>query len=180
MRKSLPSRLRSQHGFTVIETVISISIFTLLAMGGVSMMVAAAASWNREIAQSGVNTDTSRGLKIIARELRPALTVSIDANGQGITYRLPRRDTLGHIIVPVSAENTVYRIYRSQDGSSLLRTGRTRPLVTGLPDQEDSGPIFRLQPSGKAVCVALTSSVEGPSCDYTSTKTEVVRLRNVQ
>lgn len=174
------STLASRRGFTALETIISISIFTILAMGGVSLMVAAAASWNREIAQSEVNSDTSRGLKAIAQELRPALSVSIDGDGQGISYRLPRRDTQGHIIIPVSAESTVYRIYRSQDGSSLMRTGRTRPLVSGLPDEDDSGAIFHLQPSGKAVCVSLTSTVEGPACDYTSTKTEVVRLRNVQ
>lgn len=171
---------RSKAGFTLVEILIAMSIFALLSIGGLGILIQGINSWNRDFARASVETDTGLAMRKITAALRPAINVTVDSNGQGISYNAPLLDSNGNVVLPIQSDGTQRRIYRSADGSSLYMTGTNRPLLSSLAAASNSYNIFAALQSGKAVVVNLISTASTGQEQFTSSKTEVVDLRNVQ
>ena len=120
---------RSNGGFTLLETVTAISVFTLLSFGGLSLLTAAINSWQRDTARASLEADTGAAMRQITDVLRPAVSVMPDVNGQGLTYYLPLRSgTPLRAVYPLVTDGVARRIWRGTDGRYYI-TGRNRPLV---------------------------------------------------
>lgn len=174
-------RLRSKAGFTLVEILIAMSIFALLSIGGLGILIQGINSWNRDYARGSVEADTGLAMRKITAALRPAINVTVDSNGQGISYNTPLLDASGNVVLPIQSDGTQRRIYRSENGTQLLMTGTNRPLLRSLAPASDSyNDIFATLPSGKAVAVNLVSTASTGQEHFTISKTEVVDLRNMQ
>lgn len=180
MGDQIRQALRSQRGFTLIETITAMGVFTLLCIGGLGLLVSAANSWNQDYDRASADTDTGLAMRMIVDELRPSISVMVDTNGQGLTYWRPRRDSAGHLVVPLQSDGVARRIWRSASGDSLLITGRNRALVSSLTPASGTNRLFTLLPSGKAIAVNIACTVRTTSGTFQNGKSEMVRLRNLE
>lgn len=179
MKSRLSRRLGSRSGFTLIETLTAMTVFTMLAFGGLSLVVAAANTYSRDFGRTVIETDTSQALRRIDQGLREAYSVQVDANGLGLTFYYPASytDATGkHYTIPLESDGVARRLYKS--GNQLLWSDNTRPLLTNMPS--GSARIFTLQASGHALLVSLSATTYTGRETFTSSKTYVVQLRNVQ
>ncbi|MCC6483208.1 MAG: prepilin-type N-terminal cleavage/methylation domain-containing protein [Armatimonadetes bacterium] len=180
MTKQLLSHWRSRCGFTLIETMTAMTVFTMLAFGGLSLVVAAVNTYSRDFGRAVVETDTAQAIRRIDEGLREAYSVQVDADGMGLTFYYPQTyvDATGkHYTAPLVSDGIARRLYKS--GNRLIWSLNSRPLLTNM--QTSGGArIFTLQPSGHALLVSLSASTSTGRETFASTKTGVIQLRNVQ
>lgn len=88
-------------GFTVLEIMVAAGIFSMIFLGGYTMLSTASNSFDRNAAQSNADTDAVLGMQHIIADLREAKSfVVTDAGPKGrivITYPV-RIDTDGDLI----------------------------------------------------------------------------------
>lgn len=174
-------RFRSRRGFTAIELIVAISILAMVCMGGVQLMVAASNSYNQDITRLGVEQSVQVAMRQVTDALRPAISVIVDTNGEGITFYYPQKDAYGHVINYGTSDGIARRIYRgTSNTSNLYIYGRSRPIMTQLRPASASYPTFALRPSGKAVLVTIRASATSGAYSSQCNKSEVVNLRSLQ
>ena len=111
-----------KKGFTIIEVLITSLISTMVLMAALSMFVMGSANWARGESAIDVESNSRQGVRRICNELREALYVSIDSDGQGLTYRKPVKDTNGDFVLPITWDGYDRRIYYSS-GKILMSDG---------------------------------------------------------
>jgi type II secretory pathway component PulJ len=89
----------ARPGFTVLEIMVAAGIFSLIFLGGYTMLSTASHSFDRNAAQSNADTDAVLGMQHIITDLREAKSFAItDAGPEGrivLTYPI-RIDTDGN------------------------------------------------------------------------------------
>jgi type II secretory pathway component PulJ len=88
-------------GFTVLEIMVAAGIFSMIFLGGYTMLSTASHSFDRNSAQSNADSDAVLGMQHIIADLREAKSFIVDDDGpEGrivITYPI-RIDTDGDLI----------------------------------------------------------------------------------
>ncbi len=176
--KRLVLRFRGRRGFTLAETMIAVSLVTLLALGGLTLTVSAVQTWNVDIARGSMENDIATSMRMVTEELRPAVSVVVDPDGQGLTYWLPLQDDEGNIPLPLRSDGVGRRIFRSTGGDELRITGRSRPIARDLAPAAEGDRLFTFRASNRAIVIVLTCRFSTGQQTLTTTKTEVVSLRN--
>jgi type II secretory pathway component PulJ len=109
-------RLRAEHGVTLVETVVAISLFTIVTTMTMSVVGNALKTTNRMESQSDALDQDRIAFLTIARELRSAECIHEPAeNTTGTTLRFT-----------TYANNSFYEVTYAVSGTSLLRS------VTGV------------------------------------------------
>ena len=156
----------------------AMTIFTMLTFGGLSLVVASVNAYSRDYSRGSMETDIGQAFRRIDDGLREAYSVTVDEDGQGLTYYYPVKYTGSdgklHYKIPMASDGVARRFYKSE--SHLVSSSNTRPLVKNLTT--GSARLFTLQSSGKAVLITLSVTSSTGKEIFTNAKSYVVRLRN--
>lgn len=151
-------QFRKRRGATLVEVVTASGIGVLVLSGAVMTLFAGMSSWAQGESRISAESDAQGAVRIISKELREAMAVSVDGNGRGLSYRLPERDGSGDYVVPAVWDGVTRRIeytdgiIRTFDGESYRTICRgvilTDPLTQGgaggyRPFVAGSGTIVR-------------------------------------
>jgi len=112
-------------GQSLIEMVVALSLTAIVFTVGISTFLSGMGSWYRGQSRIGVESATSQAIRKISMTLRTAMSVSVDANGQGLSYRLPALDGTGTFISPATWDGVNRRI--ELDGTSVFIKGDNLP-----------------------------------------------------
>lgn len=179
-------RRGGQRGFTLLETLTATSLFSIMLLGGVTLMLNGVSSYERDITRTSAEADVGRAIRVISEQLRQAVTVTVDSGGQGLTYTLPARQSDGSLVVPITSDGISRRIYRTANGRHLAIDGmnqtstplRTLILVEDLAPVSVTGPLFNLSLTNRALTIGISSRVSTGQETFTPRKTEIVKIRN--
>ena len=127
------SRSRKKRlGATLVELLTGAAITILVLVGSMSILVAGSASWAQGLGKIGAETDAQMSVRLISQDLAEAMSVTVDSNGEGLTYRLPSTDGSGNYLLPVTWDGITRRI-QVQGNSLVLTAGSaTRFLAKDL------------------------------------------------
>lgn len=120
----MKQRTRSRRsGFTLIETLTASSVGSLVIFGITSTLLMGMAGWAKGQGAINSSTDSQKSIRMIAGELREAMEVVVDANGLGLTYKLPAKAGTDYA-QPIAWDGITRRIrYRVDDGVGMLEIG---------------------------------------------------------
>ncbi|MBS1705888.1 MAG: hypothetical protein JST40_08440 [Armatimonadetes bacterium] len=179
------SRLR--RGATMVEVVTGAGLTTIVLGTSLSILIAGNASWARGSGQISADSSAQTAIRILSSTLREAMTVTVDENGQGLTYRLPEVDEDGNYVVPAVWDGVTHRVYYD-DGFLYEQTGddlRTIAREVILTDPARGNARYRIfTPGDGTVIRSLTISVVTQTNGQHNAEThsrakETLYLRNV-
>lgn len=188
--------MRKQHAITLAELLVGMSLFMMLLMGTLTLLISGLNSYGKTTTDVNVDQPASQALRRISETLRPAMSVTLDAATNKLSFKLPQK-TLSpssytgekEYIVPLVADATNY-YYQVKDGK-LYEFPGGRVLLTNIesvdPDPQSSQynqPVTPFQSTtiGAARCVTLnfiTADTFKGVKRYSRLKTTVI-LENVQ
>lgn len=110
---------RTKRGFTLPELIIGSSISLIVMLGTVSTLLMGLMVWTRGAARLDANTYARRAVRAMSMELRQAYSVTVDSNGQGVTFYRPAVDATKTIIQPLVSDNIPRRFYYNSDAKAI-------------------------------------------------------------
>lgn len=179
----------TRRGTTLVETTIATGLSTLAILGATLLFTSGSMIWMRGYGRIDAEATTHRAVREVARELREAMKVTVDANGLGLTYRLPLKDNSGNFTMPVTWDNVTRRI--ELQGTSLVITGGQAPhtiskgIILTDPQSPGGAGAYKIFTAGagsttRSLTVMLVSS---RTADYnkmaTARSRETIYLRNI-
>lgn len=180
-------RKRGTRGATIIETITAAGIGVLAIGTSIAVFTEGMGSWTRGQLRVEAETQSRQLARVISDRVREAMEVTIDGNGQGLTYRVPARDVNGIFTVPLQWDGVVRRVFHTngtvflQEGASTRAIGRnvilTDPGQTGSPSYQlftPEGPGFVRRLAIKIV----TRQQDANGRTYLGRKREWIALRN--
>jgi len=178
-----------KRGTTLVETIIAAGFSTLAVLGATLLFLSSSMTWIRGTGRIDAEATTNRAVREISRELREAMTVTVDANGLGLSYRLPVKDSSGSYTMPITWDGVSRRI--QLDGSHLNITGGATPhtickgvILTDTQSPGGTGAYQIFTAGSGAITRSLTVLlVSSRNADYnkmaTSRSRETIYLRNI-
>lgn len=91
---------RSRSGFTLIEMVFVSAISLSVFLVGMTAFLLGLSSWYNGEVHIETQDNSEQAVRTIALTLREAMAVTVDANGQGLSFRLPSTDGSGTFLNP--------------------------------------------------------------------------------
>lgn len=183
------ARRRKTAGATLVELLVGSSISMLVLYGAVMLMVAGSASWYKGEGKILAETQSQRAVRLISSELREAMSITVDANGLGLNYRLPQKDGNGNYIVPAQWDNVTRRIELSGTNIRILENGNPRVIcrnviLTDPKSTSGEAPYVIFAPGAGTITRQLTVMVVTQTGTYrggttTSRSRETLFLRNI-
>ena len=178
--------LRRKRGTSLIEVLTAASISALVLVGGVGAFMAGMMSWMKGVGAMDSISKSQDSVKMIAQQLREAMTVNVSADGNTCTYVLPQKDESGSYVIPLAADTTS-RSFSLSNGS-LIQTigGNSQTITTNVlatdPTTNSSYKIFTVNAGTitRQVIITLAVSKQGYRNNWTPSRSrESVYLRNV-
>jgi len=117
-----------RRGQTLVEMVLAISLAAMVSIVGLSTFLVGMASWYRGETRIECEQPAQQSVRNISMTLRTAMSVTVDANGKGLSYRLPKADATGTFISPPTWDGINRRI--ELDGSNLVVKADNAPNQT--------------------------------------------------
>ena len=180
---------RLRQGTTLVETLTAATMTVLCLTAAVAVMLSGLRSWARGEGHIMAETDSQKAVRIISQKLREAWQVTIDANGQGLTYILPQKDVDGNYVTPPVADGVTRRIELDGTTLNIVTNGVPRTLCKGiiLTDPLSSGGTgsYRIftSPAGattRQITIEIVTQRNAfRSANVTSRTRETIFLRNV-
>lgn len=182
-------QMRTRRGMTLTETMVGATIGLFATFGAVMMLVFGMSAWVQGEGRISAETQAQSGLRAISQRLREAMMVSVDANGLGLTYRLPLKSGGGNYIVPAQWDGVARRIELNGTELRLNDGGTMRTICQGvsLRDPLSSGGLgsYRIFTPGtgtitRQITVQLVKQTYGDrNRAVTSRRRETIFLRNI-
>lgn len=180
---------RSRKGSTLVETTLASSLTVAVLVASVGTFLLAMISWARGQGKIDAESGSQKAVKVISKELREAMAVTVDGNGQGLTYRLPSYDANGNYTVPITWDGVTRRLEVQGSQLVMVAAGNTRTVCKNLilTDPLSSGGTSAYRPfTGGAgaitrsltIMVVLRTQSDGGRY-VTSRSRETVYLRNI-
>lgn len=110
---------RKTRGSTLIEIITATSISMLVLLVGCATFVLGMETWFRGQARLDANEASQQAVREISMELREAMSVTVDAGGQGLSFRRPLKDGNGSYVQPITWDGVARRL--QLDGSNNLQ-----------------------------------------------------------
>lgn len=187
--QSRHGRRRKTAGVTLVELLVGSSISMLVLYGAVMLMVAGSASWYKGEGKIQAETQSQRAVRVISAELREAMSITVDANGLGLNYRLPQKDGNGNYVVPALWDNVTRRIELSGSNIRIVENGSPRTIcrnviLTDPKSTTGEAPYVIFAAGAGAITRQLTVMVVTRTGTYkggttTSRSRETLFLRNI-
>lgn len=188
MKRRLSFRSR-QRGASLVEVVFASTLTVVVLAIGVSTFLTGTLSWARGEGRIDAQESSQVAIRLVSQELREAMAVTVDADGRGLSYRLPTRDANGNYTMPITWDGVARRI--EVNGTSLRITGgaQTRVVARGLiftdPQSLGGTQNYRIFTAGNGtitrsltVMVVTRREADGARL-VTSRSRETIYLRNI-
>ncbi len=184
--KTLRSR---RSGATLVEVVTSATLSVLVLTGAYAALLSGSTSWLKGAGSLDASATSQRATRIIATELREAMSVTVDGNGLGLSYRMPAVDGDGSFTVPPVWDNVARRIELNGSNLNIVTGGSTRRIAAGVITTDPLSPggtgTYRIFSAGagtvtRQITVQLVvrkTSVKDKT--VTSRSRETIFLRNI-
>mgnify|MGYP001440992990 FL=1 len=174
------------RGATMVEVSVAAVIGTMVLGTALTLFVAGAGMWVHGSEMVEAEGQSRQAIRVITDQLRQAMVVAVDANGQGATYRLPTRDASGIFSSPPVWDGVTRRIFHNS-GSIVIQEGaasRTICRNVVLQDPDNGGAnyrIFTTPPTAifREVSVRVVTRRIAQGRTYLGRKRETVYLRNI-
>lgn len=180
---------RRRSGFTLVETLTAAGVGVTVIFTSITLFVSGMAAWYRGEGRISAEENAQIAVRAISRELREAMSVSVDADGNGLTFRKPMGDGAGGFATPIVWDGITRRIELSNGTISLVEGASSRPLADGviLTDPQSNGGTagYRIFTPGsgsitRSLAVMIVSRKSAAYAEQvTSRAREVVYLRNI-
>lgn len=177
-----------RRGATLVEIALAASTSVLVLGGAVGTFVMSAKTWLQGESKLDADNNSNQAIRTISKEMREAWQVTVDADGKGLTYLKPAKDTYGNYIMPITSDGVTRRI--EMNGSDLRITGggnRTicRSLILTDPLSSGGTSPYKIFTAGSGsitrsltiMLVTQRSGVNGKN--NTSRIRETIFLRNI-
>jgi hypothetical protein len=145
--------------------------------------------WYRGEGNINAEMGSHTALRVIANELRQAMSVSVDGNGLGLTYSLPAQDDTGTDLVPLQSDGVARRIELDGTTINMTANGATRKLCAGViltdPLSQNGASAYQVFTAGsgsttRSVTVMIVTQQPGYSGEtLTARNRETIYVRNV-
>jgi hypothetical protein len=180
---------RRVRGVTLPEALFAAFLTAVILTFTLSLYVTGMMAWLRGEGNILSETGSDVAIRVVANEMRQAMNVVVDANGNGLTYNLPLQAN-GTDVIPISTDGVTRRI--ELDGSSLnmLANGAvTRTICKGViltdplsPGGTQAYKIFT--PSAGSITRSITVEVANRASSYqaetiSARNRETIFLRNI-
>lgn len=183
-----PSR-RRVRGTTTLEVITAATITTLVLFSSIMVLIAGVGSWARGVGKINAENRCRQLVRTVANEVRSAMSVTVDADGLGLSYRMPKLDANGDVIAPVEWDGVERRI-ELVDGQLVQTIGDAnrvlaRDVVLTDPEAPDGSPDIRIfTPGSGSITRQLTIHIVTQSYGKgqeieTARARETVYLRNI-
>lgn len=114
-------RRRGLRGYSLVETLMAVSITSVVLFTATSVFLYASYDWIQNSVSVKADADSSLAVQVIDRQLRQAMVVTVDTNGNGVTYELPMQNPDGSYAVPLVWDGITRRI--ALQGTNLVMSG---------------------------------------------------------
>ncbi len=118
-----------RRGATLVEIVVASGMTTLVLFGAILAFLSGMTNWIRGQGRMDAESQSQRAVRALSQELRQAMSVTVDVNGLGLTYRMPAVDVNGDYVVPVVWDNVVRRA-EYNNGTVRVMTGGIEHIVS--------------------------------------------------
>jgi hypothetical protein len=176
-----------------VEVLVASGVSSFVLLGTLSVFVSGVSSWTRGNRRIDVETQSQTAVRKVADELREAVQVTVDADGNGITYFRPRLDGNGNFQINVRGlpvSDGVARRFFVLNGQLMHDSGagpRTlcQNVILTDPLSPNGTVAYRPFVSGGGMVVRqLTVTIatrrrDGEGRNLTGRKRQTVFLRNV-
>jgi hypothetical protein len=171
---------------TMLEVLTAATLTVGVLFAAVSALLFGSGSWLRGMGRISAEGEAKRAVTSVCQTLREAMAVTVDANGMGLSYRYPVRDSGGRYILPPTWDGVVRRIAVESGNLVLREGGASRVLCRNLdPIDPKTGNPYRVftAPSGaivREVTVQIVTRRDGRYANEARGRVrETVFLRNV-
>ena len=185
-----PKAPRKNRGVSLLEVMVSSTVSLLAITGAVALMIQGSTVWYKGEGKMLAETQSQRAVRMISGELREAMSVTVDGNGLGVSYRLPVIDSnTGNYTTPAIWDNVTRRIEYLEGNLRVVTGGSARVISHNviLTDPQSTGgassyvifaPGTGLIIRKLSVMVATQTSTTRGS--YTKSRSrETIYLRNI-
>lgn len=175
------------RGNTMIEVTVAAVIGTMVLGTALTLFIAGAGMWVHGSEMVEAEGQSRQAIRVITDQLRQAMVVTVDNDGQGLTYRLPTRDgTTGIFQAPATWDGVSRRIFH-QNGEIRLQDGAStrticRNVVLQDPDNANANYRIFTVPNiaiFREVSVQVVTRRIRQGRTYLGRKRETVYLRNI-
>lgn len=177
---------RRRQGATLVEVVVAAGLSTIALFGAVFLFLSGAMSWARGTGRIDAESGANLAVRSVSRELREAMTVTVDSDGAGLSYRLPAKDEDGSFTTPVTWDGVDRRIELQGSQLCVTGSGQTRVICRGVVATDPlSNSTYRIFTAGSgAITRSLTVMIASSrNAEYnkmaTSRSRETIYLRNI-
>lgn len=122
-------RLSKKAGMSLMEVAVAAGVSAVTLGFSVSVFMMASSSWARGENRIAGENDVRQTVRIISDELREAMWVSVDADGQGLTYRKPKKEPTGEFSIPVVWDGLDRRIELENDTIVLSESATVERVI---------------------------------------------------
>lgn len=185
-------RRRTIRGTSLLEVVTAAGISLTVLMVAVATFLLGIATWLRGEARLDANESSQHAVREVSMILREAMAVTVDANGKGLSYRLPLKDDSGSYLQPITWDGVSRRIALTDTNSLQITSDDGTPARTICKDVILTDPLSPggtgaytiFSPGAGAITRSLTVMVVLRKGQYkqetvTSRSRETIFLRNI-
>ena len=179
--------IRRIRGSSLIEVSVAATLTMGVMVSGLLIFVFGMSGVYKGQGRIDVESAAQEAIRRISYEIRESMSVTVDSNGMGVTYRKAVTDSNGNITTPVTWDNITRRIALS--GTQIvLSTGTSYRVIAYnviTTDPLNGGAAYQIfTPSQGSITRALTIMVANQSTTsysgvVTNRSRETIYLRNV-
>lgn len=125
-------KIKRIRGATMIEVLTASFMTVMVVTTAVATMLYGLSSWAKGQGRIYAETDSQKAIRLISMELREAMSVIVDGDGLGLSYRRPQLDVNGNYITPAVWDNVNRRIELSGSTLRIVTDGQARTICTGV------------------------------------------------
>lgn len=176
-------------GGTLIEVLVASFIGTMVLFGTITVFFMGMSSWLRGQSKINAESQSQNAIRVIAQELREAMAVTVDVDGKGLSYRLPKKDENGNYLVPAVWDGVSRRIELQTDKIVITKPDKNRTVAEKVITTDPLSPggtgSYRIFTAGAGTIVrSLTVMIVTKTNEYrkensTSRARESIFLRNI-
>ncbi|MBS1723930.1 MAG: hypothetical protein JSS66_13365 [Armatimonadetes bacterium] len=185
--------MKKHSGATLLEAVVASSITVLVLGTTTTVWLAGAKSWYRGAGKIQAETQSRRAVRTVCNELSEAMSVTVDADGMGMTFQKPAKDASGDYVCDVQGQPVSdgfnRRIYFQSGKLRYLTPTGTRLLsfnvITTDPNSPGGTTPYKIFVAGagkitRQVTVMVATQTTGANREIVKGRNrEVAFLRNI-
>jgi hypothetical protein len=179
-------RRSKRQAVTMVEVLIAAGLNTVILGAAVLCMLQGSRAWIKGNASANSASSAARAVRIVSDTLREAMLVTVDANGLGLTYRMPAVEN-GAFTVPPVWDGVTRRIFLNGSNLVIQEGGSSRVICRNvITTDPNTGANYRIFTAGvgsvtRSVTVMVATRNTGlhNANVYQKRYRETIFLRNV-